>query len=189
MRLAHVDAVPHAYDTAWNELCEPDAGVGQVLALVAGAGVCTATLVAWLLAAPFNPVRIDYTTLVVAVVIVLVLHELAHAWTFASDRGRTVRIERRQRKIALRYEGTLSRNHYLAVLIAPFVVVSLLPVAVSSIASIGSGDVVLISMLNALVSGGDVIAALLVAQQVPEGATIRRQGSLVLWKPLPDRRR
>jgi len=60
---------------------------------------------------------------------------------------------------------------------------SLLPVAVASLVSIASGDVVLISMLNALTCGSDVIAAMLVVVQVPPGALMRRQGDTVLWKP------
>lgn len=184
-RELQADAVPYAYDMAWNRLREPEGGVAQVFALVAGAVLCIAVLVSWLLFAPFNPIRIDYVTFGVAITIVLFFHELAHALAFTLRRGRSLRVECawRRRPIRLRYEGAVSRSHYLAVLAAPFAAVSLLPVAASAVAALGSGDLVLISMLNALVCGGDVLAAVLVVLQVPVGALVRRQGDVVLWKP------
>lgn len=178
------DAVPYAYDRAWNQLREPEGDVAQVFALVAGATLCVAVLVSWLLFAPFKPIRIDYVTFAVAIVIVLFLHELAHALAFTLRRGHSLRVECewRRRRLQFRYEGMVSRNHYVAVLAAPLAAVSFIPVAASAIATSGSGDLVLISMLNALVSGGDVVAALMVVLQVPAGALVRRQGDVVLWK-------
>ena len=176
---------PYAYDTAWNQVREPDSGVLQVLALVTGATLCVAVLAGWLLFAPFKPVRIDYATFAVAALVVVVLHEFAHAVAFTMKRGSDLRVgfAFRKGRLSMRYEGAVGRNHYVLVLTAPLLAVSLLPVAVASLAAIGSGDVVLISMLNALISGSDVIAAMLVLVQVPAGALIRRQGDTVLWKP------
>jgi len=164
---------------------EPDSGLLQILALVTGATLCVAVLVGWILLAPFKPVRIDYATFAVAALVVVVLHEFAHAVAFTMKRGSDLRVgfALRKGRLSMRYEGAVGRNHYVLVLTAPLLAVSLLPVAVASLAAIGSGDVVLISMLNALTCGGDVIAAMLVLVQVPAGALIRRQGDTVLWKP------
>jgi len=180
-----VASAPYAYDTAWNQVREPDSGLLQILALVTGAALCVAVLVGWMLLAPFRPIRIDYATFAVAALIVLVAHELAHAVAFTLKRGADLRVgcALRKGRLSMRYEGAVTRNHYVLVLIAPLLAVSLLPVAVASLVSIASGDVVLISMLNALTCGSDVIAAMLVVVQVPPGALMRRQGDTVLWKP------
>ena len=177
-------SAPYAYDSAWNQVREPDSGLLQILALVTGATLCVAVLVGWILLAPFKPVRIDYATFAVAALLVVVLHEFTHAVVFTMKRGDLrVGCALRKGRLSMRYEGAVSRNHYVLVLTAPLLAVSLLPVAVALLVRIDSGDVVLISMLNALTSGSDVIAAMLVLVQVPAGALIRRQGDTVLWKP------
>jgi hypothetical protein len=179
-----VASAPYAYDLAWNQVREPDEGVHRILSLVAGATLCIATLVLWLVVAPFKPVRIGYSTLIVAAFIVAIVHELAHAIAFTARRGSDVRVGLlwRRWRLSMRYDGALSRRHYLVVLAAPLVVVSLLPVAVSYFAALHSGDIVLISMLNALSCGSDFVAALLMLVQVPAGTLVRRQGDVVLWK-------
>ena len=79
----------------------------------------------------------------------------------------------------------MSRAHYIAVLVAPLLAVSLVPVVVSLALSLHSGDLVLISLLNALVSGGDAIAAAFVLLQVPANAIVQRRGECVIWRPAP----
>ena len=188
MRLAREPAVEslfYPYDSEWRQVSEPDGDVAQVCALAAGAILCLAALVCWLLFAPFRPVRVDYVTIAAALAIVVVVHELTHAVAFTCGRRRSLRVELHWRKYTpqLRYQGAVSRTHYVVVLAAPFVVVSLGAVAFSALLSIGSGDLVLISLLNALVSGADLVAATLVLGQVPAEALVRRHGDLVLWKP------
>jgi Putative zincin peptidase len=179
-----VGSSPYPYDVAWRQVYEIDASVGQVLSIVAGAILCLATFVLWLLAVPFRPVRIDYATLLVAAVMVLFFHELAHAAVFTCGRARGLRVECEWQKYRphLRYHGAVSRSRYIAVLLAPLAVVSLVPIAVSAALSLHSGDLVLISLLNALVSGGDAIAAAFVLLQVPANAIVERRGDCVIWK-------
>jgi hypothetical protein len=179
-----VSSSPYPYDVAWRQVYEIDANVGQVLSIVAGAMLCIATFVLWLVAVPFRPVHIDYATLIVATVMVLFFHELAHALIFTCGRSRGLRVECAWQKYRphLRYHGAVSRSRYIAVLMAPLVLVSLLPIAVSVVLSLRAGDVMLISLLNALVSGGDAIAAAFVLLQVPANAIVQRRGDCVIWK-------
>ena len=82
----------------------------------------------------------------------------------------------------MRYHGAVSRAHYIAVLVAPLIAVSLLPIVAAVVLSLESGDLVLISLLNALVSGGDLIAAALVLLQVPANGVVQRRGECVIWR-------
>ena len=179
-----VGSSPYPYDVAWRQVHEIGADVGTVLSLMAGAVLCMATLVTWILAVPFNPIRIDYTTLLVAAVMVLAFHELAHAVTFTWGRQRGLRVECVWQKYRphLRYHGAVSRARYIAVLLAPIVAVSIAPIVMSTVLSLRSGDLVLISLLNALVSGGDLLAAGLVLLQVPANAVVQRRGECVIWR-------
>jgi len=179
-----VGSHPYPYDIAWRQVHEIGDDAGLVLSLVAGAVLCMATFVLWILAVPFRPVRIDYTTLAIATAMVLVLHELAHAMTFTCGRARGLRIECVWQKYRphLRYHGAVSRSRYIAVLLAPLAAVSIAPIALSVLLSLHSGDLVLLSLLNSLVSGGDAIAAVLVLLQVPANAVVQRRGECVIWR-------
>ena len=180
-----VGSSPYPYDFTWRRVHELDGSIGLVINLVAGTMLCMATLVLWLVLVPFKPVRIDYATLLVATAFVLFFHEFAHAMAFSCGRARGLRIECAWQRYRpnLRYHGAVSRTHYLVVLAAPIVIVSLVPIVLSFALSLRSGYLVLISLLNALVSGGDAIAAALVLLQVPEHSYIERRGESVIWKP------
>lgn len=179
-----VGSSPYPYDVAWRQVHELDGEVGLVISLVAGAVLCMATFAVWVLAVPFHAIRIDYATLLVATAMVLFFHELAHAMTFTCGRARGLRVECVWQKSRphLRYHGAVSRGRYIAVLFAPLVVVSIVPIAASVVLSLHSGDLVLISLLNALASGGDAIGAALVLLQVPANAVVQRRGECVIWR-------
>jgi putative zincin peptidase len=181
-----VGSHPYPYDLAWRQVHEIGDDAGLVLSLVAGAVLCMATFVLWILTVSFRPIRIDYTTLAVATVMVLVFHELAHAATFACGRARGLRVECvwQKYRLHLRYHGAVSRSRYIAVLLAPLVVVSIAPIVASILLPLHSGDLVLISLLNSLASGGDAIAAALVLLQVPANAVVQRRGECVIWRPV-----
>lgn len=183
VRAPVTEGFTYPYDAAWRQVREPGGDVAQVFALVAGTTLAVSTLVLWLAFVPFKPIRIDYASLLVALLIVIVLHELAHAIVFSSgSRERRVEVTWRKYRPGLRYHGTLTRTRYLAVLLAPFAAISLGGVLAASVLSLSMGDLVLLSMVNALFSGADLVAALLVWEQIPAGAIVRRQGDAVLWK-------
>lgn len=182
-----VGSSPYPYDVAWRQVHEIGADVGVVLSLVAGGILCMTTLVLWLVAVPFNPIRIDYSTLLIGTTLVLFFHEFAHAAMFTCGRARGLRVECVWQKYRphLRYHGAVSRARYIGVLLAPLAAVSLAPIVAAALLSLHSGDLVLISLLNALVSGGDAIAAALVLLQVPANAVVQRRGECVIWKAVP----
>jgi hypothetical protein len=80
------------------------------------------------------------------------------------------------------YDGVVSRGRYLAVLVAPLAVVSLLPLLLASLSATTPGLLLVISLLNALVSSGDVLTFVLVACQVPRGCEIRSGTDKLAWQ-------
>jgi hypothetical protein len=179
-----VGSSPYPYDLAWRQVHDIPADVGQVFSLLAGAVLCIATFALWIVAVPFHPVHIDYATLIVAAAMVLFVHELSHAAVFTCGRDRGLRVECVWQKYRphLRYRGAVSRSRYIAVLLAPLMAITLMPIVASVALSLHSGDLVVVSVLNALVSGGDVLAAALVLLQVPANGIVQRRGDCVIWK-------
>jgi hypothetical protein len=89
------------------------------------------------------------------------------------------------------YDGVLSRNRYLLVLLMPLLAISLLPMGACALLEVASAPrfCIVVFLFNALVCGEDVLAALLVVTQVPVDGLIRRQGDATLWtaREIPPR--
>jgi hypothetical protein len=88
------------------------------------------------------------------------------------------------------YEGCMSRRRWLAMRLAPLVVLSLLPAFVLALLQVlpQSPDLEVglsvLMVVNTLGSGGDVIAAILVISQVPQAAFLCFRGGRAYWRPV-----
>jgi hypothetical protein len=87
------------------------------------------------------------------------------------------------------YEGCMSRRRWLAMRLAPLLVLSLLPACALALLQLQAQIVELelglciLMVVNALGSGGDVIAALVVISQVPPTAQLCFQDGRAYWRP------
>ncbi|MBE3590982.1 MAG: DUF3267 domain-containing protein [Firmicutes bacterium] len=80
------------------------------------------------------------------------------------------------------FNGEIARARFLAVLLAPLFVLSVLPLLILKLAGgHGAPFIMAASAMNAFVSCGDVFGALLILFQVPRGAVIRNQGWKTYW--------
>jgi len=80
------------------------------------------------------------------------------------------------------YVGELTKNRCLAILIMPFTVISIVPLAFATITQTASFWVAYISILNGLLACGDILAAVMTMRHFPNGAIIRTKGWLTFWK-------
>ena len=80
------------------------------------------------------------------------------------------------------YEGELSRNRFVAILLLPIIILSLLPMLLAIGLQSASYAWAFASSLNALFACVDVFGAAMVLCQVPRGATLRNQGWRTYWK-------
>lgn len=83
------------------------------------------------------------------------------------------------------YLGGIARNRYLVVAALPFVVISLVPLAVCLVVPV-DGSVasllMVVSVFNGFSSCGDMIIAPIIWLQVPRNAEVRDQGWHTYWK-------
>ena len=81
--------------------------------------------------------------------------------------------------------GPMSRDRFIAILIAPFMVLSILPLIGCALI----GEVHLLSftgsMVNALLACGDLLGVMLLLWQVPRNATIQNQSWRTYWRSEP----
>ena len=79
------------------------------------------------------------------------------------------------------YDGEINRNRYLAILIIPFILISIIPILIAAVAPIVNLWIVYITILNAFLASGDVLAAITILK-LPTNAIIRSHGNTAHWK-------
>lgn len=85
------------------------------------------------------------------------------------------------------YIGELSRNHFVAILIMPLLIMTFLPLLIAIVTRSSSGWVAFVSIFNALLACGDVFATGMVLSQIPSSAMVRNQGWWTYWN-IPTQR-
>lgn len=119
-------------------------------------------------------------------------HELIHALCFP-DRGRSARtfigLWPSMGFFYAYYEGSMLRNQFLLVLVAPYIALSLMPVAlIAGLRFLGWLPEVMLSLawlslVNSLGAAGDLIGAWVILSQITSTAVVRNKGWRTYWKP------
>jgi hypothetical protein len=115
----------------------------------------------------------------------IALHESLHALpTLVAGSPDAVTVGFWPRHLApyVSYAGALSRETQLLSGVAPFVLLTVLPVAVAIVAPASAQLMRALSVLNALGSGADLIMLGLIMRQVPRRAAVRNQGFSTWWR-------
>jgi hypothetical protein len=203
LQWGHIPRVegPSAESLGWHVIRSPEARRGFWLAALAGlvllSGLC-AGLGTWSLAAGRGGMATasDAAYPLVVMLVVLAtyvpLHESLHllgqpGWGRSSRS--VVVLWSAKLRFGVYYDGCMSRRRWLAMRLAPLVVLSVLPACMLALLQVQplSPDVEvglsILMVVNTLGSGGDVIAAVLVVAQVPAGASLCFRGGRAYWRP------
>lgn len=90
----------------------------------------------------------------------------------------------------IHHDGPMPRNRFLWVLTAPYLALSLLPLALMTLLKlVGWTPEVMISLgwlslLGSIFAGGDFVSAWSLLSQIPNTAVVRNQGQRSYWKPI-----
>ena len=174
----------HPEQGGWQRLREPGPVVMQILGLPIGLGVVIVLglAVAWLGMLDFEHVHPAVMLLVLVGMIPLheCVHLLAHPRMGRSPHS-IVGFWPATLLFFAHYDHQLSRNRFVLILAAPFLVVSVMPLFVCGLAGWRWGWVALLSMWNGLCAYGDLFGVLLVIWQVPRRALVRNRGYWTWW--------
>jgi hypothetical protein len=80
------------------------------------------------------------------------------------------------------YDGELSRNRLVAILLMPVPIISIVPLLVSAVTQVSSGWAAFVSVLNAFGACADMLEAGLVLFQIPPTAIVRYKSWRIFWK-------
>jgi len=170
----------------WSRLVAPEPGVAQALQLPLSITLCVAVFVLWALLTPLDAIVVDRTQLLEIAFALPPLHAVMRGMTMrgvaTNGPAQEAPCELARMHAALAGEIGVSRSRYLATLALPLVALSIVPLVLAAATGRTPGEIVACSLFNALASGGDALAAILVLTQVPAAATIRSSDAGVAWR-------
>jgi hypothetical protein len=80
------------------------------------------------------------------------------------------------------YDGELSRDRLVAILLMPLLIISIVPLLVSAVTQVSSGWVAFVSAFNAFCACADMLEAGLVLFQIPANRIVRYQSLRIYWR-------
>jgi hypothetical protein len=129
-------------------------------------------------------IALSVVGVVVAIPLIIVLHELLHAicflgglWTTQSGIG----VWPSRLLFYACYFGPMSRNRFLLVYSMPLLVLTVLPLFAAALMRMTPVALAGVSLLNGVFACGDLVCMSILAWQVPRDATVRNQGWETWW--------
>jgi Putative zincin peptidase len=187
----HLGAIPNspdfAPDASWSSLREPSPWLAQLIALPIGVVAAATLAVFWFLVTPLGHVTptISVSAFFLSFAGIVVVHELIHALghPMAGRSSHSILGFWPSRVLFYaHYDGELSRNRFIAILLMPLVIISIVPLLVAAVIQVTSGWAAFISAFNALLACGDMLGAGMVLFQIPATRIVRNQGWRTYWR-------
>lgn len=166
---------------------EPSPWMGQLIALPIGIVLAGVLAFLWFLITPLrNGFRLlSLPEFLLLFVCLLVVHELVHAAVHPMS-GRSphsiLGCWPSRGVFYAHYDGELTRSRFVAILLMPFVVISILPLAFCAVTGIVSTWIAIVSVTNVLAGCMDMLGVMLILSQIPALGILRNRGWKTYWK-------
>lgn len=163
----------------WTRTREPSSGAVRVLILAPNVG---ALWIVWVVATRWLPPPTDGAfeiRLVSRSVVFVAAHEPMHALfhpDHGTSRATTIGFWPSRLVFFAHYDGISSKLRSLCVLIAPFIVLTVLPILGLTLFDVSSSTLGFLAIANAAGSAMDLLGFLILAVGVPCGAEVRNHG-------------
>ncbi len=186
MRL-HIGEIPDSPDFVpddnWTLMVEPTPWVMQVLSLPVGLTLALVLGVLWMTLTPIGDGPAPSVGECFGALLTLVpAHEALHLVMHPRTGHSIIGFWPSRLLFYTHYHNRLSCRRYLAVLLMPVVVLSLIPLALCALTATALPFLAVASVVNAVFASGDLFAVGLLLAQVPPRATLRNKGWRVWWK-------
>ena len=182
-------------DASWQALREPAPSKATRQALPLGLLLFCAVALTWTLlgASPLTALRVqagwgEAVRVFWGLALLVVAHELIHAFVhphLGTSRHTVLGASVRPLLLYAAYQASLSRNRFIAILLAPFAVLTLLPLLAHAAGLLEQPLAQILatgSVVNAALSSLDVFGALLLVRQVPSTAQVKNKGWQTYWR-------
>ena len=186
----HLGAIPCAPDfvpdASWRSLRAPPPSLGNLLALPVGIVAAGVVAVLWFVVTPLRDIMpaMSLPAFLLSFAGIVVVHELIHALVhpMAGLSPHSIMGFWPSVGFYANYDGEMSRNRLVAILLMPVLIISIVPLLVSAVTQVVSSWFAFISAFNAFLACADMLDAGLVLYQVPTNRIIRYQGWRIFWR-------
>jgi hypothetical protein len=195
------DDVFHPEAQGWSDLHEPRPLFLNILAIPISILLMGATIYAISLAWEGGLLAIireileqsgpnPFLVSLIVVVISIPIHELVHLFVhpqFGRSNKSIIGLWLSRGIFYAHYEGVVSRNRFLSILAAPYLVLAWLPVIILALIDISVPIayveiLVQAALINSALPAGDVLGFFLMVSQVPSSACVKNKGWKSYWK-------
>jgi hypothetical protein len=186
MRL-HIGEIPDSPDfvpdDSWTLMVEPTPWIMQLLSLPVGLTLALALGVLWMTLTPLGHSPAPSVGGCFGVLLAVVpAHEALHLVMHPRTGDSIIGFWPSRLLFYTHYHNQLRCRRYLAVLLMPVVVLSLVPLIACALTATAFAFLAVASVVNAFFASGDLFAVALLLAQVPPQATLRNKGWRVCWK-------
>jgi hypothetical protein len=171
-------------EQGWNSIREPDPVMMQVIAVPIML-VTAALLFVVVTLGTVVPWRDVLGRFVLAFLFIIPVHELIHAFAspgFGMSRRTLVGFWPSKLLFYAHYGGELPRQQFLAILIAPIALLTVLPLLLCVLFEWNTPTVVAAACANGIGAAGDILGIAIVLRQIPRGSIVRNKGWRSYWK-------
>jgi hypothetical protein len=195
-------ASPDPVPAGWHLIAQPKPAVALGISILAGLALpflpfLLLSLQAWLLPRAQAPQTetIPWWTLFPVLFVSVVMHELLHLLLHPGgglSPQSLVLLWPRKLQLGVYYEGFMPRTRWLAMRLAPLVGLTAVPTLVLLVAYpyeisfFWRQFAVMVILVNSLGAGGDLVASVLVARQVPRDGEVGNWNGRACWRGQGD---
>lgn len=176
----------HPLEEGWNAIREPDPFWIQILAIPVMA-VTAVALFAVIETGTATASKDVFRFVGPMFLLMIPIHELIHAFAnprFGFTSRTAVGVWPSHLLFYAHYDGELPRDRFLAILVAPTVVLTVLPLLVCVAFRLDAPAVAALAVANGIGAAGDLLGVGFVLAQIPRGTVIRNKEWRSYWKPV-----
>ena len=186
----HLGAIPSSPDfvpdASWKSLRQPSPWIEKLLLLPIGVVAAVVVAELWFLVTPLRDITpaMSLPAFLLSFAGMVVVHELIHALVhpMAGRSPHSILGFGPSMGFYAHYDGELSRNRLVAILLMPLLIISIVPLLVSAVTQVSSGWVAFVSAFNAFCACADMLEAGLVLFQIPATGNVRYRSLRIYWR-------
>lgn len=117
--------------------------------------------------------------------LLIVVHEVLHAVAMPGwgiTRGTLIGVWPSRMLFYAAHLGPLSKSRFIVVFLMPLLVLTIVPLVISSVLHVANSLVAITSIVNGACACGDLVGVAMIAWQVPRTAQVRNQGWQTWWR-------
>ncbi len=169
----------------WMPMKEPSPWLAQLLALPIAAATAVALAMLWSMLNVRWPDEINRFWLIAWIIGLVIVHEVIHGIVHpsAGTTSNTVfGFWPSKLMFYAHYDNVLTRNRFIAILLGPFIFLSLTPIIGASVVGAAPFHLAFVSVFNSLLSCVDILGAILLMTMVPKRARVRNKGWYTFYR-------